>query len=139
MGEAAGGGTRRRKKGGGGDREAAVAREGGGKPGQSVPGVTGAPGPQPPQGMWTNRGPQGPFRPQWGPQHPWGAGRIFPTPYWAGALRELGKAAPRPPHASPQTHSHTTVPLPGRQPLLAGQGAALVPAPVARDQGDRVA
>lgn len=86
------------------------------------------------EGQRSDRGPQaGPAEPL-GTFSPPGSWPNFPHPVMGWGPQGLGKAAPGPPHASPQTHSHTTVPCPGASPCQPGQGAALVPAP--SGQGD---
>lgn len=137
MGEAAGGGTRRRKKGGEGTGGGSGQKREEGNPGQSVPGVTGAQIPAP-QGMWCDRGPQGGPPDPSRPLSPPGSWPNSPHPVLGWGPQGLGKAAPRPPHASPQTHSHTTVPCLGASPCQPGQGATLMPAPNGQGgQGDR--
>lgn len=102
-----------------------------------MPGVTGAQIPAP-QGMWCDGGPRGGPPDPSRPLSPPGSWPNSPHPVLGRGPQGLGKAAPRPPHASPQTHSHTTAPCLGASPCQPGQGAALMPAPDGQgDQGDR--
>jgi hypothetical protein len=123
-----------KEEGRGGDRRQQWPKREEGNPGQSVPGVTGAQV-SAPQGMWHQGTIWRPYRPQWA-LGPLGAVRILPTKYWAGALRGWARRHPALPIASPQTHSHTTVPRLDASPCQPGQGAALIPAP--SSQGDQV-
>lgn len=130
MGEAAGGGTRR-KPGGEGTGGGGGQRREEGSRGQAVPGVTGA-WVLDPQGMCDRHHREALQTPVCPPQH------SPPTLYCAGALGGWARRHPALPIASPQTHSHTTVPHPGASPCQPGQGTALVPAPSGQgDQGDR--
>ena len=128
MGEAAGGGTRRRKKGGEGTGGGSGQKREEGKPGQSVPGVTGAQVPAP-QGMWTNRGPQGgPSDPQWGPQHPWELAEFSPPRTGLGPSGAGQGSTPPSPCLTPNPlTNHSSVP--GRQPLPTRPGGSTCASP----------
>lgn len=83
------------------------------------------PGPSP-SGHVDEQGATGrPLRPPVGPSAPLGAGRILPTPYWAGALRGWAR-------------QHPALPMPHPKPTHIPQFLARAPAPANQARGQHL-